>query len=117
YLARVFRDGEAPAEPRSNGSAVAPPQSTAFRLKPMVKRIMMSRTYQLTATTRDRSVMSDDLHHSHALIAPLEAEQLLDALSQVTGVSPRFTGYPRGLRANQVPAPAQAVQQGGRRGS
>ncbi len=87
--------------------------NSGFRLKPMVKRIMMSRTYQLTATTRDRSVMSDDLHHSHALISPLEAEQLLDALSQVTGVPARFTGYPRGLRANQIPAPAPPP--GGRR--
>jgi len=83
-----------------------------FRLKPMVKRIMMSRTYQLTATSRDRSVMSDDLHYSHALIAPLEAEQLLDALAQVTGVPARFSGYPRGLRANQIPAPPQSGRRG-----
>ena len=59
-------------------------------------------------TTGDRSAMSDDLHYSHAVIAPLEAEQLLDALSQVTDVPAPFTGYPRGLRANQVPAPAPA---------
>lgn len=81
---------------------------SGFRLKPMVKRIMMSRTYQLQATTRDTATMGDDLHHSHALVQPLEAEQLLDALAQVTGVPPRFSGYPRGLRANQVPAPPQS---------
>jgi uncharacterized protein DUF1549/uncharacterized protein DUF1553 len=83
-----------------------------FRLKPTIKRIMMSRVYQLAATTTDSS-MGDELHHSHALVQPLEAEQLLDALAQVTGVPVPFKGYPLGLRANQVPAPPQS----GRRGS
>jgi hypothetical protein len=87
--------------------------ASGFRLKPMVKRIMMSRTYQLASTVPDDATMADDLHHSHARIAPLEAEQLLDALTQVTGVAIPFKGYPLGLRANQVPAPPQ----NGRRGS
>ncbi|MBN9518670.1 DUF1549 domain-containing protein, partial [bacterium] len=81
--------------------------ANGHRLKPLVRRIMTSRTYQLAATTRDAAVMADDLHHSHALVTPLEAEQLLDALVQVTGGSVRFAGYPAGLRANQVPAPPQ----------
>ncbi len=78
-----------------------------FRLKRTVRAIMLSRTYQLAATARDRGTMGDDLHHSHAAVLPLEAEQLLDALSQVTGVPVRFSGYPLGLRANQIPAPPQ----------
>ena len=78
-----------------------------FRLKRTIKVIMTSRTYQLSATTRDRATMSDDLHHSHASVQPLEAEQLLDALAQVSGVPVRFKGYPVGIRANQIPAPAQ----------
>jgi hypothetical protein len=84
-----------------------------FRLKRMVKQIMTSRVYQLASTARDASTMSDDLHHSHATVQPLEAEQLLDALSHVMGVPVQFKGYPLGLRANQVPAPPQS----GRRGS
>jgi hypothetical protein len=80
----------------------------SFRLKRTVKQIMMSRVYQLAATTRDSDTMGDDLHHSHALQQPLEAEQLLDALAQVTGVPVQFRGYPIGLRANQVPAPPQS---------
>jgi hypothetical protein len=79
-----------------------------FRLKRMVKTIMTSRTYQLAATVRDSSTMSDDLHHAHALIQPLKAEQLLDAMSQVAGVPVRFKGYPLGMRANQIPAPPQS---------
>ena len=81
--------------------------ATGSRLKPLVRRVMTSRTYQLAATTRDAAVMADDLHHSHALVTPLEAEQLLDALSQVLGAPVRFPGYPTGLRANQIPAPPQ----------
>jgi hypothetical protein len=81
--------------------------ANGFRLKPLVRRVMTSRTYQLAATTRDAAVMADDLHHSHALVTPLEAEQLLDALSQVLGAPVPFAGYPVGLRANQVPAPPQ----------
>jgi hypothetical protein len=108
-----FRATNPPANPELLDWLTSEFRQSGFRLKPMVRRIMTSRTYQLTATTRDRSVMGDELHHSHALVAPLEAEQLLDALTQVTGVSARFSGYPRGLRANQIPAPPQS---GGRRG-
>ena len=79
-----------------------------FRLKHAVRRVMTSRTYQHAATTRDRDTMGDDLHHSHAAVSPLEAEQLLDALSQVTGVPAEFSGYPAGLRANQIPAAPQS---------
>jgi hypothetical protein len=83
-----------------------------FRLKRTVKTIMTSRTYQLAATARDRSTMSDDLHHARALVQPLEAEQLLDALSQVSGVPVQFRGYPLGMRANQIPAPPQSGRRG-----
>lgn len=86
--------------------------AAGFRLKPMVRQIMTSRVYQLAGAVRDTSTMSDDRHHSHAAVLPLEAEQLLDALSQVTGVPVRFRGYPLGLRANQVPAPPQSGRRG-----
>ncbi|HJZ58921.1 MAG TPA: DUF1553 domain-containing protein, partial [Gemmataceae bacterium] len=81
--------------------------SGGFRLKRTIKTIMLSRVYQLASTTRDSHTMGDELHSSHALIAPLEAEQLLDAMSQVTEVPVPFNGYPLGLRANQIPAPPQ----------
>ncbi|QJW97424.1 DUF1549 and DUF1553 domain-containing protein [Frigoriglobus tundricola] len=83
-----------------------------FRLKHTVRTVMASRTYQLAAVARDPGTMSDDLHHSHALVQPLEAEQLLDALSQVTGVPVPFRGYPLGMRANQIPAPPQTGRRG-----
>ena len=47
------------------------------------------------------------------LIRPLEAEQLLDAVAQVTGSRPKFDGYPIGTRAGQVAALAQARRKRG----
>ncbi len=87
---------------------VADFKAGGFRLKHSIKSVMLSDTYQLAATSREASTMGDELHHSHARIAPLKAEQLLDALAQVTEVPVQYTGYPLGLRANQVPAPPQS---------
>src|SRR5262249_45109473 len=87
-----------------------------FKLKRTVKTIMASRTYQLAATAHDRATMNDDLHHSHAFVQPLEAEQLLDSLAQVTGMPVQFRGYPLGKRANQIPAPPQTGRRFGAEG-
>ncbi len=57
---------------------------------------MNSRTYQLSAVPNDTN-QSDETNFAHALIRPLPAESLLDAISQVTGVPAAFPGYPVGL--------------------
>jgi hypothetical protein len=80
--------------------------ASGFDLRSLARLILTSRTYQLSsspvATNGD-----DELHFSKALVRPLEAEQLLDAIAQVTGSQPRFDGYPKGTRAGQVAALAQ----------
>jgi hypothetical protein len=73
-----------------------------FRLKHLVRRIMNSRTYQLSAVPNDTN-RDDETNFAHGLIRPLPAESLLDAISQVTGVPAEFQGYPVGLRATQLP--------------
>src|SRR5262249_39843866 len=45
----------------------------------------------------------DETNFSHAFVRPLQAEQLLDAIAQAAGVSIPFPGYPRGMRAAQLP--------------
>lgn len=74
-----------------------------FDQKHLIRTVMNSRTYQLSAipnlTNRD-----DELNFSHTLVRSLSAEALLDAISQVTGVTAEFDGYPRGTRAAQVPS-------------
>jgi len=87
-----------------------------FRLKHAVRTIMNSRTYQLAAEAREMSTMGDDSHHAHAAVLPLEAEQLYDAMAKVTCSTIKFDGYPKGLRANQLPAPMQIPRRGGSMG-
>jgi hypothetical protein len=73
-----------------------------FDLRSLIRTIMNSRTYQLSAVPND-SNRDDEANFARALVRPLQAEQLLDALAQVTGVSPSFAGYPSGTRAGQLP--------------
>ena len=63
---------------------------------------MNSRTYQLSAVPNDTN-RDDESNFSHAIVRPLQAEALLDAYSQVSGVSVKFSGYPLGLRAVALP--------------
>ena len=73
-----------------------------FSLRHMVRLIMNSRTYQLSALPNDTN-RDDESNFARASILRLSAEQLLDAQSQVTGVPVQFDGYPRGMRATQLP--------------
>jgi hypothetical protein len=74
-----------------------------FDLRALVRLIMNSRAYQLSSSPAGTNA-DDELHFSKALVQPLEAEQLLDAVAQVTGSRPKFEGYPRGTRAGQMAA-------------
>jgi hypothetical protein len=78
-----------------------------YRLKPLVRSVMNSRTYQLSSTPNDSNA-GDDGHFARAAVRPLEAEQLLDTLTGVFGVPVKFPGYPAGMRAGEVPAPPQS---------
>ncbi|HEY7314395.1 MAG TPA: DUF1549 and DUF1553 domain-containing protein [Gemmataceae bacterium] len=73
-----------------------------FDLRHLVRTIMNSRTYQLSAVPNDTN-RDDEANFARAQVRPLQAEQLLDALSQVTGVRSDFPGYPSGTRAGQLP--------------
>ncbi len=74
-----------------------------FDLRQLVRTILKSRTYQLSAVPND-SNRDDESNCSHAVVRGLQAEQLLDGLTHVTGVPVKFNGYPEGTRAGQLPA-------------
>jgi hypothetical protein len=76
-----------------------------FDLKHLMRVILNSRTYQLSAATRPGNE-PDARFYSHFYVRRLPAEVLLDALCQSTGVPDAFPGYPAGLRALQLPDPA-----------
>jgi hypothetical protein len=73
-----------------------------YRLKPLIRTILRSRTYQLSATTNSLNV-DDSLYFSHCQTRLLPAEVLLDAISTVTGTTTPFDGLPSGARAIQIP--------------
>ncbi|HEV3142864.1 MAG TPA: DUF1549 and DUF1553 domain-containing protein [Gemmataceae bacterium] len=73
-----------------------------FDLRHAIRTIVNSRTYQLSALPNATN-REDELNCSHAQIRRLEAEPLLDAVAQVSGVPIKFAGQSEGLRAVQLP--------------
>jgi hypothetical protein len=107
-----FRASNPPANPPLLDHLAKEFAAGGFRVKPLVRHVMTSRTYQLSSSPVPGNE-ADESHFSRALVQPLEAEQLLDALSRSLGAEVKFNGYPRGLRAGALPA----VAPGGRRGT
>jgi hypothetical protein len=83
-----------------------------FDLRYLIRTIMNSHTYQLSAVPNETNG-DDEANFARAAVRPLQAEQLLDALAQVTGVTPNFPGYPAGTRAGQMAG--VTANRGGRR--
>ncbi len=73
-----------------------------FDVKYLIRTIMNSRVYQLSAQTKKFNE-SDNKYFSHAVTKLHTAEQLFDALCYVTDVPERFPGVPAGTRAAQLP--------------
>ncbi len=73
-----------------------------YNLKHIMRLIMNSRAYQLSAQTSPENER-DTQFYSHYYARRLPAEVLLDAICKATGVPERFHGYPLGVRAIQVP--------------
>src|SRR5690606_7473909 len=72
--------------------------------KHILRTILQSRTYQLSAMKNEFN-QDDSKYFSHARTRLLSAEQLLDAICQVTGVEEKYPGLPAGTRATQLPSP------------
>jgi hypothetical protein len=96
------RDSNPPTNPELLDALAKDLRESKFDLRHLVRRIMNSRTYQLSsvpnATNRE-----DESNFSRSQVRPIQAEVLLDSVAQVTGSMPRFTGFPSGTRAVQLP--------------
>jgi hypothetical protein len=68
----------------------------------LIQLIMNSRAYQLSNEPTPVNA-DDEINYSHALPRRLSAEQLFDSQHEVLGVAARFSGYPDGMRACQLP--------------
>jgi len=76
--------------------------NSGFQLKPLVRAIVVSRAYGLSAQPQGPNA-ADSIYFSHSYAKLLPAEVLLDAISTVTDTSTPFDGLPRGTRAVQIP--------------
>lgn len=72
-----------------------------YDLRALLKSIAMSRTYQQSTATNPTN-LRDEQNYSRALLKRMDAEVLLDALCQATGVPERYEGAPPNTRAIEL---------------
>jgi hypothetical protein len=97
-----FRDSNPSANDALLDALAADFVKNKFDVKHLIRTIMNSRTYQLSAQTNDFN-KDDNKYFSHAVTKLLTAEQLFDALCQTTEVPEKFAGHPLGTRSVQLP--------------
>ncbi len=76
-----------------------------YSVRHTVRTILNSRVYQLTSEP-NRTNHEDKLNYSHYYPKRLMAEQLMDAISQVTGIPEKYQGHLIGARAMTIPSGA-----------
>jgi len=72
-----------------------------YDFKRLVRDICNSNTYQ-RSTAQNESNAGDQTNFSHALVRRIQAEMLLDSISEVTETKDKFRGLPLGARAVQI---------------
>ena len=76
--------------------------SHGFNVRHLLRTILNSRTYQLSARTNEWN-QDDNRYFSHATTRLLSAEQLLDAICTATQAPEKYAGMPLGTHATQLP--------------
>ena len=85
---------------------------SGFDLRQLIRRIMASRTYQLTHLPNSGNV-DDEANYARTIPRRIEAEQLLDSIAMSVGAWPKYSNHPQGTRAGQI---AGGLAPGRRRG-
>lgn len=96
-----FRITNPPTNPALLDAMTADFAKSGYDIRRLIRRILNSRTYQLSASPND-SNRRDAINYSRYSMRRLMAETLTDAIAQATGVPDKFPGYPPGTRAMQV---------------
>jgi hypothetical protein len=99
-----FRDSNPPVNPPLLNALAEDFAKHGFDRKRLLRRILNSRTYQASAKPNDFN-RDDEQFFSHYRPHLLSAEQILDAVCQVTGIDESFPGLPAGTRATALPSP------------
>ncbi len=100
-----FRATNPPSNRELLDSLAAEFVKNGYRVKPIVRAILTSNTYQLSAqppVQQSPKAADPGRYFTHAAMEMLSAEQVLDAISSATGVPAEFKGAPDGTRAIQL---------------
>jgi hypothetical protein len=100
-----FRVTNPPTNPALLDALAADFIKNKYNVKRLVRTILLSRTYQLSAQPNETN-RGDAINYSRFGMRRLMAETLTDSIAQVTAVPDKFPGYPPGTRAMQVYAGA-----------
>ena len=105
-----FRSTNPPTHPELLRSLARHFEHNGYDLKRLMRLIARSRTYQLSSVP-NASNKGDKINYSHVLPRPFDAEALLDAISDVTGVPEVFEmqGMVSGQQGREPPG-TRAVQ-------
>lgn len=105
-----FRSTNPPSHPELLAALAADFQSHGYDLRHLMKTIVSSRTYQLSHRPNETN-RRDVMNYSRSIARGLDAEVLLDAVAQVTGVSEVFTtAVTDGAAVGQAPSGTRAIQ-------
>ncbi|MFN9455754.1 MAG: DUF1553 domain-containing protein, partial [Acidobacteriota bacterium] len=106
-----FRSTNPPSHPELLAKLAAEFTRGGFRSKNIIRLIANSRAYQLSSTPTPSNT-ADRINYTHAQPRALDAEILLDAIGDVTGVRDRHTvGTNRGeWRGGKTPLGTRAVE-------
>ena len=99
-----FRDSNPPANAELLDALADDFVANGFDRKGLLRKILNSRTYQASSRA-DKFNREDTKYFSRYLPRRLTAEQLIDALGEVTGIREQFKFVPKDTRATQLPAP------------
>ncbi len=113
-----FKASNPPTHPELLKALAADFRENGHDLKHLIRLIVQSRTYQLSSRPTATNI-EDRINYSHFIPKPLEAEVLLDAISQVTGVPEVFHAKPEapegqpppGTRAIELKSPVRYFSQ------
>ena len=99
-----FRDSNPPSNVELLDELARQFVAADYRFKPVIRSIATSQAYRLGARPIVQSPHSADpaRYVTSSVVKMLSAEQILDAISQATGVPEKFRGYPLGTRATQL---------------
>ena len=99
-----FRSTNRPSNPELLDRLAEFFSANGYQLRPLHRLILNSRTYQFTSKA-DRTTPLDRTLFARYLPRKLQAEVLLDALGQVTGIPHSFEGYPERTSAKDIYVP------------